>query len=160
MNEPLVKPLEDLGAEFDRVSREHPKATSKRSWGPIRHGLRIAPRNWALAVGVGGLLLACSAYAVPETRAAIDDVTGTFAAWVTGDADKTPGRALRPEDDAPGWVRDDGGRLIAETDGVSLYVTRETAPDGQVYLEFGLDEGVGLSDTVEGWRKRFDERAI
>jgi hypothetical protein len=56
--------------------------------------------------------------------------------------------------------RERGGRLIAETDGIGLYVTRTESSDGSTQLNFALGTGVGLGDSVEGWRERFDEHAI
>jgi hypothetical protein len=59
-----------------------------------------------LAIAVGVLvLLAGAAYAVPPTRAGVDDITGTFAAWVARDEESAPGMAPRPEDDVPDLVR-------------------------------------------------------
>ena len=54
------------------------------------------------------VLLGASAYAVPPTRAAIDDLPSPFAGWFEGGEETAPGRALRPEDDGPDWVREQG----------------------------------------------------
>jgi hypothetical protein len=152
MTEPHIQLLDDLGAEFARLAAEHerrPRRARLRSFTatPIR----------ALAVVLSAVvLLGAGAYAVPPTRAAIDDLTSTFAGWLASDESPAPGRALRPDDDVPGWVTDtDDVRVIAEAAGVKLYVTR----DGDT-LNFWLGEGMGMGDSIEGWRERFDEHAV
>jgi hypothetical protein len=105
-------------------------------------------------------LLGGSAYSVPATRAAIEDITSAFAGLVV-DQSEAPGRALRPDEDAPAWVTDRGGRLIAETDGVRLYVTRTDLGDGDTQLDFVLgNDGAIVSDSIDGWRKRFKDHAV
>lgn len=138
--------LDDLGAEFARVAAEH----DRRRW-------RSPGRLLATAASVL-VLLGASAYAVPPTRAAIDDLAATFTGLFEGDEESSPGRALRPEDDAPDWVRESGGRLIAEKAGLGLYVTRLETEQGTV-LNFALDKAVGIGNTIEGWRKIFTEKA-
>jgi hypothetical protein len=152
MTEPRIQLLDDLGAEFARVAAEHerrPRRARLRSYTatPIR----------ALAVAIGVLvLLGAGAYAVPPTRAAIDDLTSRFAGWLGSDEGPAPGRALRPDDDVPDWVTDtDDVRVIAEASGVKLYATRD---GGQ--LNFWLGEGIGMGDSIEGWRERFDDHAV
>jgi hypothetical protein len=141
-----IRLLDDLGAEFARVAAEHDR--------PRR---RSPGRALAIATTVL-VLLGASAYAVPPTRAAIDDLAASFAGWFDGDEGAAPGRALRPEDDAPDWVREGGGRLIAEKAGVGLYVTRSETNQGTV-LNFSLDEAVGIGNTIDGWRETFADKA-
>jgi hypothetical protein len=141
-----IRLLDDLGAEFARVAAEHDR--------PRR---RFTGRALAIAATVL-VLLGASAYAVPPTRAAIDDLAASFAGWFDGDEGAAPGRALRPEDDAPEWVREGGGRLIAEKAGVGLYVTRSETEQGTV-LNFALDEAVGVGNTIDGWRETFADKA-
>jgi hypothetical protein len=141
-----IRLLDDLGAEFARVAAEHD-----------RRRRRTPGRALAIAASVL-ILLGASAYTVPPTRAAIDDLAASFAAWFDGDEGAAPGRALRPEDDAPDWVREEGGRLIAEKAGVGLYVTRSETEQGTV-LNFALDEAVGLGNTIDGWRETFADKA-
>ena len=97
MTEPHIQVLDELGAEFVRVAAEHERA-------PHRSRLRTiatTPRH-AVAVAFSILvLLGGGAYAVPPTRAAIDDIASSFAGWVEGDDEDAPGRALRSGDDAP-----------------------------------------------------------
>jgi hypothetical protein len=119
---------------------------------------RRAPRR-VLVIAVSAMaLLSGGAYAVPVTRAAIDDVFGTFAGWIDGDDSHAPGRAVRPDDDAPTWVRESGAalRLVAHNDGVKLYALR--TPDGK--LAFALNGSVGIQDSLDGWRNRFKDHAI
>jgi hypothetical protein len=115
----------------------------------------------AIALGIAALLFG-GVYAVPVTRAAVDGIADSFAAWVSGDSDEAPGRALEPGDNVPSWFNDSEGgeaRLIAEADGVGLYVRRVDSDEGP-FLEFGLGEGISMGDTLEGWRQRLDKRAI
>jgi hypothetical protein len=138
--------LEDLGAEFARVAARHP---DRRRRSPAR----------ALAIAASAVvLLGASAYAVPPTRAAIDDLASSFSGLFEGDEATSPGRALQPGDDAPDWVRESGGRLIAEKAGVGLYVTRVETNQGMV-LNFALDEAVSVGNTIEGWRETFSNKA-
>jgi hypothetical protein len=102
--------------------------------------------------------LGAGAYAVPPTRAAIDDIAASFAGWIERDEEGAPGRALRPADDAPDWVREQGGRLIVEKEGVGLYVTCSETKYGAI-LNFALDGSVGIGDSVEGGRERFEDHA-
>lgn len=143
-----IQMLDDLGAEFARVARERP--APRRARGRV------------LAIGLTALvLLGAGAYAVPTTRATIEDITSTFTGWVGGDDRQAPGRALRPDDDAPPWVRESGGRVIAETGGVQLYVTRTPANDKHdTLLNFALGGAIMVGDTLEGWRDRFDEHSV
>jgi hypothetical protein len=156
MTEPHIQLLDDLGAEFARVAAEHDRT-------PRRARLRsftATPRR-AVAVAIGVLvLLGAGSYAVPPTRAAIDDLTSSFADWLAGDEGPAPGRALRPDDDVPRWVSDtDDVRVIAEAAGVKLYVTRVETEERGTQLNFWLGEGVGMGDSIEGWRERFDDHA-
>lgn len=155
MTELQIQLLDDLEAEFARVAGEHERSPRSRRL----RTLAATPRR-ALVVALSALVvLGGAVYAVPPTRAAIDDITSTFAGWVGGDDDQAPGRALRPEDDAPDWVRKAGGRLIAETAGVGLYVTRTETQNGTM-LNFSLGGAVGFGDSIAGWRERFEEHAV
>lgn len=147
MTEVRIQALEELEAELARVAgRERPS----------RGG---APRR-ALALGASVLVLLAGAYTVPPTRAAIDDLTSTFAGWVDGDDEAAPGRAVRPEDDAPDWLDEAHSRVIAEAEGVELYVSRVETEKRGTLLDFGLGDGVIVSDSIEGWRERFDKHAV
>ena len=155
MTEPRIQLLDDLGAEFARVAAEHERS-------PRRSRLRtfVATPRHALAVAFASVvLLGGGAYAVPPTRAAIEDIASSFAGWVADDDEDAPGRALRPEDDAPNWVSEGGGRVIAETAGVKLYVTRAETDEHGTLLSFSLGNGVGLSGSIEDWRERFQVHA-
>jgi hypothetical protein len=148
-----VRRLEATDDEVARVIKRAREARFTR-----RTGTLIA------AVLAALVLLAGSAYAVPATRHVIDDVAGTFTGWAAGNDDGAPGRPLAADDDAPSWVRSEGGRLIAKTDGVPLYVTRAKSNEGTV-LSFSLGGesapiSISGSNTIEGWRKTFRDHAV
>jgi hypothetical protein len=146
-----VRRLEATDDEVARVMKRAREARFTR-----RTASLIAPVLTAM------VLLAGSAYALPATRGVIDDVAGTFTGWVAGNDDGAPGRPLDANDDAPSWVRSEGGRLIAKTDGFPLYVTRVKSNKGTV-LGFSLGgEGMSIStfDTVEGWLDKFRHHAV
>ncbi len=153
-----IQLLDDLGAEFGRVAVRAERASRKRfafAASPLGSGRRLRTSAIALSMGV---LLVSSAYAVPATRTAVDG----FAAWVVGDSDDAPGRALKPGDDVPSWFSADGeARLIAKSDGVGLYVRRTDSDQGP-WLEFGLGEGVGLTmgGSLEDWRQQLEQQAV
>jgi hypothetical protein len=156
-----IQLLDDLGAEFARVAAEAERTSRKPSTLPrrlFRPGLRA--RTLAIALGVAALL-GGGAYAVPVTRAAVNGIADSFAAWVSGDSDKAPGRALEPGDNAPSWFSEDGGeaRLIATTDGLDLYVRRVDSDRGP-WLEFWLGEARGMGDTLASWRHRLGQHAV
>jgi hypothetical protein len=140
-----IQLLDDLEAEFARLASATP---SHR------------PPRRALALAVAAVVALCAAaYAVPPTRAALDDITSEFAGWIEGTDAEPPGRSLRPTDDAPDWVREGGGRLIAEAAGAGLYVTRQPTHEG-TYLMFSLGTGVAVGNTIDGWREEFANRAV
>jgi hypothetical protein len=154
-----IQLLDDLGAEFARVAAEAERTSPKPS-GLAGSGFGAA-RNAAVALSIAALL-AGGAYSVPATRAAVDGIADSFAAWVLGESDKAPGHALAPGDKVPAWFSDDGdARLIAKTDGVGLYVRRTDSPEGP-RLEFGLGEGVPLAigAPLEWWRQRLGQHAV
>lgn len=144
-----IRMLEDLGAEFERVAESPPR---RRPWrGASGHAAAVAV---ALIV-----LLGAGVYAVPATRAAIDDITSSLAGWVEGDEERAPGRALDPADNAPDWLRTEETRVIAKVRDMPLTVSRTETQQG-VQLEFWAGKAVGLGDSVEGWRSRFDNHAV
>lgn len=160
MTKPHIRPFDDLGAEFARVAAEHER-TSRRFERPR---LAATPRQ-ALALALAVFALAAGGvYSVPPTRAAIEDITSSFAGWVAGDDEQAPGA---PADaDAPSWVRAGESRLIAKTDGVPLYVTRSKSGDDTI-LSFSLgatasgkETAIAGGNTVEGWRETFDQHAV
>jgi hypothetical protein len=154
MTEPHIQLLDDLGAEFGRIEAEDRRRTARAD---------RSHRRSFLAALLAAALVGASLYAVPGTRAAVEDLTATFAGWIEGNDEDAPGTALRPDDDAPGWVRESNGatRLIAKTDGTGLYATRSVSPSGETLLNFSLGkDSTVVGDTVAGWRKRFDEHAV
>src|SRR4051812_21376046 len=85
-----ARSLEPSEADVARVLARV-RTSERRPAGPAgRGGWRrlAAPGLAALA------LLASGLYAVPATRAAIDQAAGTFAGWVSGDSADAPGRPL------------------------------------------------------------------
>jgi hypothetical protein len=154
VTEPHIQLIDDLGAEFARVA-----AAEARPRRRTRARSFTAVPGRALAVAFSVLvLLGAAAYAVPPTRTAIDNLTGTFAGWLAGDESAAPGRALQPEDEAPDWVREGGGRVIVAKHGVELYVTRSETEQG-TYLKFALGNSIGIGNTIDGWREQFEKHA-
>jgi hypothetical protein len=155
-----VQWLDELGAEFARVAAER-EQSARDSWAARSRrafGLSGARRTVVAAVSAFAFL-ASAAYAVPVTRAAIDDLTDAFAGWIAGNDADAPGQAVRPGDDAPEWVSTEQGRVIAEAQGVKLFVSRAESEAGPL-LRFTLGNGVAQFDTPEGWAKRFENHAV
>jgi hypothetical protein len=113
-----------------------------------------------VALGIAALM-AGSAYAIPAARTAVGGIGDSLAGWVSGDDNQAPGRAVKPSDDAPTWFGTSKGevRLIAETEGLGLYVRRVDSQEGPG-LEFWLGEGRGMGGTLESWRQRLGERGV
>jgi hypothetical protein len=158
MTEPRIEWFDELSAEFSRVATE---ASNSKNGRLSPSALLALTSRRTMAICLSGLVLVVGGvYAVPVTRAAINDITSAFTAWIAGDEEQAPGRAVRPEDDAPDWVRESGGRLIAKTDGVGLYVTRARSEAHGTVLTFSLGNGNAFIDSVDGWRERFKEHAL
>jgi hypothetical protein len=134
----------------------------------VARAARPARRYWFVRSAIGwrrlaaaGLaavvLLSGGAYAVPVTRAAIDDVAGIFAGWLQGDDAAAPGRPLGPNELAPDYFHDprytSDARVIAEADGYKLYAALQ--PDGTVEFDLG-NTGVGLGFSADA----FSDRAL
>lgn len=113
------------------------------------------PRLRPALVACAMLVLMSGAYAVPATRAALDDVYDAMIGWVDGGG--APGEALKPSDDAPAWIRESSGdrRLVAANGPVRLYAVR----DGD-NISFALGGSVGLSNTTNGWRRQLDGHKV
>jgi hypothetical protein len=81
---------------------------------------RVAVLCCVLALAAGGT------YAVPATRAAVDDVFGSFSAWISGDDGPAPGKPVAAGEDLPAWVTAEEGekRVLAEADGEKLVAIR------------------------------------
>jgi hypothetical protein len=136
-------PARDLEPSEADIARVLARA-NKPTW---RTALSFADgRRRLVAVGLTALiLLAGGAYAVPPTRAALDDLASTFDRWLSGNDASAPGRPLGANEDAPAYfhsprdARDP--RVIAEADGYKLYVALQS--DGSVEFDLG-NTGVGL----------------
>jgi hypothetical protein len=144
-----AREVEPTDAEVQRVLA----LDAERSKRPARRPV-LRPALTACAT----LVMASGAYAVPATRAALDDVYGTISGWVSDDERSGPGRALTATDDAPAWIRESDGdkRLVAENGGASLFAVHSNA--GQI--SFALAGSVGLSDSVEGWRRQLEGKRV
>lgn len=147
-----ARELEPTDDELRRVlalDGERIRATRRRPRRAMRFAITV---GLAVVIGTG-------TYAVPATRATIDDVYGAMTDWIAGDDPAgAPGRALGPEEEAPDWVRDFGGepRLVAENGDARLYVTHQA--DGQ--LSVALGDSVGFTDSVEGWRRQLSAHRV
>jgi hypothetical protein len=156
VTEPHIQLLDDLGVEFARVAANHERSPRRsRRW-----VFGAAPRRVLVIASCALALVVCGTYAVPPTRAAIESIADSFAGWVAGDDDQPPGRALSGGNAAPDWVREQGGRLIAETDGVGLYVTRVKTEERGTLLTFALGNSVSVGGNIDDWRERFDRHAL
>ena len=152
-----IQLLDDLGAEFARVSTEAERASR------TPRGLLAGARTRTLPIALATVAaVAGTAYAVPASRAVVDDITGPFAAWVAGGEDSAPGRPAVAGDYPPLWFQESGGadvRLIAQTEGVGLYVQRVNSYQGPS-LRFALGQGLGITSTLDDWRQRLDQHTI
>ena len=144
-----IRMLDELEAELARVAESPPPRRRRWASGP------------ALALAIALIvLLGAGVYAVPTTRATIDDITSSLAGWLEGDEEAAPGRALRPDDDAPDWLDTEDTRVIAKVRDMPLTVSRSTTNDGTEALEFWAGRAFGHGNSVEGWRSLFDNRAV
>lgn len=136
-----ARDLEPTDAEVQRAL-----ATTRPHTAPRR---QLVPRLAIAAVAAA--VLGSGLYAVPVTRAAVDDAYGTLSGWISGD-DDAPGQPISANDQTPDWVTALEGekRLIAGKNGANVYAIRD---GNQLTISFGA--GTGLSTTVDDWRKRF-----
>lgn len=152
-----IRLLDELGAEFARVLADAERASRKPRL--LRAGAR--PRTLPIALAIVAAL-AGTAYALPATRAVVDGIAGPFAAWVAGGDDGAPGRPVEDGDSTPLWFRGTGGadiRLIAQTEGVGLYVQRTRSDQGPM-LRFSLGQGLDVTATLARWREKLDQHTI
>jgi len=143
-----ARPLEPSAAEVARVV-SRTQSASGMSWPrrPAQWRQLVAPGLAALVLLAGGM------YAVPVTRAAIDEVAGTvaevFGGYSRGEVEDAPGRALAQGEAGPEYFGDEfrgrpfarDQRVIAEAGGYKLYAYR--APSGLLSFDLG-DTGVGM----------------
>jgi hypothetical protein len=143
-----ARELEPTDAEVQRVLAID-RSRAARAPRPV---LRLA------VAAAAAIALSTALYAVPTTRAGVDDVYSSITGWVSNDGEPAPGRSLTGGDDAPLWVRQANGerRLVAENGDAKLYILRE----GEDKLSVALGDSVGLTDTVDGWRGQFAEHRL
>lgn len=153
-----IQLLDDLGAEFARVSAD----AERTSRTPRLHGAGARARTLPIALAIV-TAIAGTACAVPASRAVVvDGIAGPFAAWIAGDDDSAPGRPVTAGDHLPRWFRQTGGagvRLIAETEGIGLYVQRLESDQGPT-LRFSLGPGLGMAGTLESWRQKLARHTV
>jgi len=144
-----ARALEPSPAEVARALArvEGPEGTARRSHRAVGWRRLVAPGLAALVLLAGGL------YAVPATRAGINDFVGTvadaFGDYSRGDADGAPGRNLARGEARPEYFGDDfrgrpfarDQRVIAAAGGYKLFAYR--APSGSFSFDLG-DTGVGV----------------
>jgi hypothetical protein len=150
-----ARSLDSTEAEIAAVlARFHPRA-HRPARGHRPPALRFVATSLAAL-----FIVAAGGYTVPTTRAAMQDVLSRFGGYFSGvGGSPPPGRPLRPTDAPPPWLRTSsatGQRVIAESDGIALYMVRE--PGGTI--AFQLDRNVGFSDSPQGWSARLRDHAI
>jgi hypothetical protein len=146
----------DALAESDTYRRTRPAAARRwaRLWPGSRPSVHLAAR---LALSLGVIVaVAGGAYAVPVTRAAVDDVYGTLSSWISGDETAAPGRPVSAGEDVPSWVAAEDGekRVLAQAAGEKLVAIRQ---GDELTLALA---GFGETDTVDGWRRQFAGQRI
>jgi hypothetical protein len=139
--------LQAFGRQLDELAERDARRRARRS--------RPALGRLAAAVGVV-VAIAGGTYAVPATRAAVDDVYGAFSDWVSGDEGAAPGRAVAPGEDVPSWVAAEDGekRVLAQAGGEKLVAIRHGDKLTLALAAFGE------SGSIEGWRRWFSGRRI
>jgi len=107
-------------------------------------------------VVAGVLAVAAGTYAVPATRAAVDDVYGALADWIAPGNRAAPGRAVDPGEALPDWVTAEDGekRVLAEAAGEKLIAIRRGDR-----ITFALNN-YGLSGTIEDLRASLEGQKI
>jgi hypothetical protein len=144
-----ARELEPGGGEVARVLARVQAEPARAIWFDPAGGWRrlAAPALAALVLLIGGL------YAVPTTRAAIEDAVASaaeaFTGYSRGEEADAPGRPLRTNEPAPEYFGDSyrgrpfarDPRVLAEAGGYKLYAYR--APEGSLSFDLG-DTGVGM----------------
>jgi hypothetical protein len=119
-----------------------------------RRPARRMPRSPLAATLVA--LAAFGTYAVPATRAAVDDAYSAVSDWVAGDDGSAPGRAITRGEDVPGWVAAEDGakRVVAEVAGQKLFAIRQGDKVTFATANFGS------TGTIDEYRKTLDGAKI
>lgn len=145
-------PLREIEPDEDLVARVVARAGG-RGKQPSRR-FALAPTRPRLALqGLAALaLLGATLYAVPATRAAIEDaggsVGGVFAGWLGGDHTEAPGKPLEGGEELPEYMEylydqhfAKEPRVIAEAGGYKLY--SYIGPSGGLNFLLG-ETGIGM----------------
>ncbi|HMJ32931.1 MAG TPA: hypothetical protein VK501_03355 [Baekduia sp.] len=154
--------LQTFGEQLDELAerdahrwmRPNPARRLARLWPGSRPHVHLAAR---LALSLGAIAaVAGGTYAVPVTRAAVDDVYGTLSSWISGDEAAAPGRPVSAGEDVPSWVSAEDGekRVLAQAGGEKLVAIRQGDK-----LTLAL-AGFGETDTIDGWRRRLSGQRI
>jgi hypothetical protein len=149
-----------LRASFAPARRFEPSpsevAAAMARAGAARRSTRPARTlGWRRLVipAVAALALLAGLYAVPGTRAAIDEIAATvaetFSGYSRGDSAAAPGRPLHRDEAKPEYFGDRYGKLafarnqrvLAEAGGYKLFAYR--APSGSLSFDLG-DTGIGM----------------
>lgn len=116
----------------------------------------VLPRLTGTAVVAGVLAVAACTYAVPATRAAVDDVYGALADWIAPGDHAAPGRAVNAGETLPDWVTAEDGekRVLAEAAGEKLIAIRRGDR-----ITFALNN-YGQSGSVEDLRSYLEGKKL
>ena len=98
-------------------------------------------RRWPIV----GLVLVIGIAAAPPTRAGIDELAG----WLDG------GRPAAPGEHVPIGMLDASTRVLAESEGAKLYMSREGD-----YINVMVGDGFGEGADVKSWSERFAQHAV
>lgn len=150
-----------FGRQLDeRAERDARRRTVLQRLRPDSHGvaIRLISPTWRMVLAVGLVALtAGGTYAVPATRAAVDDVFGAFADWMaSGDSGSAPGRPAAANDPMPAWVVSQRGdkRILARAGGDELVALRQ---GDKVTLSL---EDFATTATTDGWRRTLSGKRI
>jgi len=142
--------LRALGQQIDDMA-ERDTTRPRRSWTPW-----AVPAARFAAVAAALLAIAGATYAVPTTRAAVDDAYDSLTSWVSGSDSPPPGRKVRADDVLPPWVQSEEGdkRVLAQAGNEKLVAIRRGDQ-----LTLALDD-FGESASLDQLRKDLTGRRI
>lgn len=153
MNEFTVHPLDPIFASMPELAPTDEEVARAVAADHARRAQARRRRSLTLSTAAAVIVAGGASYAVPATRAAVNDAYATIESWASGDDDTSaPGRAPAAGEQLPGWLPDKPGdtRVIAQTAGVKLVAVRESGDR----LSLALGNSVGLTESVDHWRQR------